>query len=273
MFPGPDSESFRAGRYYDRWVPNDHMILKGKDGRWHAFGITHPEPPADAYIHEGEWMSFHAVSPPGTLREHLRHGAWQDCPKLLPPSERPSEEKEFYAPFIVEKDGLYHMFYSPHQMRLAVSSDLYRWTPKGALFSQDGGMRDPNVIFCDGRYIMVYYAKPAIWARTSTDLLHWSDPVDIFRTERPGELESPVLIARDNLFYLFWCIYDGHNGPFDNRTSVYCSDDPFDFHGKEAIASLPAHAPEVFQDEAGDWYISSAEYPYRGVSIAQLSWK
>lgn len=42
VFPGPDSPRFKAGRHYPDWQVNDHAILKGPDGRWHAFGITHP---------------------------------------------------------------------------------------------------------------------------------------------------------------------------------------------------------------------------------------
>jgi hypothetical protein len=32
-------------------------------------------------------------------------------------------------------------------------------------------------------------------------------------------------------------------------------------------------APELFQDEDGGWWISSAERPHRGVSIAPVKWE
>lgn len=272
-FPGPDSEHFAAGQFYAEWVPNDHAVLQGKDGRWHAFGITHPKPPEGAAdIHEAEWMSFHAVTEPGTLREQLREAAWQDAPKLLPPADRPGEGREFYAPAVVEKDGLYYMFYSPNQFRLALSDDLYQWTPKGMLFEQNGFARDPYVYEHDGRYVMVYCATPGVWARTSIDLASWSDPTLIYQPPQPCETESPLVVRHEGLFYLFWCIHDGRNGLYDNRTYVFCSEDPFDFHGREPIAELAAHAPEVFRDEQGDWYMTSAEWPVRGISCAKLAW-
>ncbi len=274
VYPGPDSEHFRTGETYADWVPNDHFLLKGPDGRWHAFGITHPEPPpSHENTHEAEWLSFHAAAPAGALKAHLRDGAWEDLRKILPPDERPGEIRENHAPYIVERDGLYHMIYGPNPLRLATSPDLGTWTPQGPLFDQDGGSRDPCVMEWEGRYILVYVTGNAVFSRTSADLLTWSDsPVEVFRMTRPGDPESPVLLRHDGAFYLFWCIYDGTHGPYDHRTFVYRSDDPLDFHGREPVAELDAHAPEAFRDEDGDWFLSSAEWPYRGVSIAPLAW-
>ncbi|MEJ2383420.1 MAG: hypothetical protein P8Y54_03385, partial [Xanthomonadales bacterium] len=36
--------------------------------------------------------------------------------------------------------------------------------------------------------------------------------------------------------------------------------------------TLKSHAPEIFQDETGNWYISSVEWPNRGVSVDKLEW-
>jgi len=273
VFPGPDSESFVAGQRYEDWVPNDHTIVKGPDGRWHAFGITHPAPPAGAGVHEAEWMAFHAAAGPGALGENLRDGAWEDLPKVLAPASRPDERKELYAPFVIERDGVYHMIYGPTDMRLATSTDLFDWTPQGALFTQDGGARDPCVLLHDGRYIIVYVAHHTVFARTSPDLRQWdAEPVEIFRMTRPGTPESPVLIERDGSFYLLWCIYDGTNGSYDNRTFVYRSDDALSFIDAAQVSAFEAHAPEVVQDTDGEWFVSSVEWPRRGMSLAMLEW-
>jgi len=274
VFPGPDSTHFRAGQRYPDWVPNDHHVVKGPDGRWHAFGITHPAPPEGGEIHDGEWLAFHAAAPPGTLKQHLRDDAWEDLPKVLPPLERPGEPREHHAPFIVERDGLFHMIYGPNPMRLATSTDLWTWTPEGTLFSEAHGLRDPCVLLLDGRCIIIYVTGNSLLTRTSTDLRTWSaEPVEVFRMTRPGDPESPVLLLCDGLFYLFWCIYDGTHGPYDHRTFVFRSGSPFDFTGRGPIAEVPAHAPEVIVDEDGDWYLSSAEWPHRGVSVAPLAWE
>jgi beta-fructofuranosidase len=273
IFPGPDSEHFRAGQWYGDWVPNDHTFALGPDSRWHVFGITHPAPPSEAYVHEAEWLAFHAIAPPGPLADSLRDGAWDDQPKVLPPGDRPGELPEFYAPFIAERAGVYHVFYGPRDMRLATSPDLYHWTPQGAVFSDDPSTRDPCVLEHDGVYHIVYVAGNALYVRISQDLVHWSDEaVEIFRMTRPGDPESPVLVFRDGWFYLFWCIYDGTNGLYENRTFVMRSESLTGFHEAPVIAELQSHAPELIVAEDGQWYISSVEWPHRGVSLAPLAW-
>jgi hypothetical protein len=42
--------------------------------------------------------------------------------------------------------------------------------------------------------------------------------------------------------------------------------------GEMQVAILNSHAPEIFQDEDGQWYISSVEWPNRGVSVDKLTW-
>ncbi len=273
-FPGPDSKHFVAGKWYPEWVPNDHTIIKGPTGCWHAFGITHPTPLGDAYIHEGEWMAFHAVAPKGNLKDNLSEGKWKDEQKVLVPKERMGERKELYAPFVVNKDGLYYMFYGPKEIRVAVSENLYNWKPQGTVFQGGNMVRDPCVIYNKCEYYMVYIAGKSLYLRKSKDLLNWSDKVvEIFRIQRKGVPESPVLVKYEDWFYLFWCIYDGENGMYDNRTFVFSSKNPFDFKGAEQVTAFRSHAPEIFQDEEGQWFISSVEWPYRGVSIASLIWE
>jgi len=283
VFPGPDSPNFKAGQSYSEWVPNDHAILKGPEGRWHALGITHPKPPdyqPPRYgkgIHEAEWLLFHAVAPVGTLKQHLKTGAWRDQAKVLAPSARPGEIKECHAPFIVCRDGLNYMIYGPSPLRLATSTNLHDWQPVGPLFAQQGGARDPNLLFHDGHYILYYVTGNAILARTSTDLRNWSaDAVEVFRMRRGGDPESPSIVEHGGHFYLSWCLWDAAdepNGAYDNRTFVFRSSNPLDFRSAPCVAELKAHAPEVFRDEDGDWFISSVEWPHRGVSIAPLAWE
>ena len=283
IFPGPDSKHFRAGRSYAEWVPNDHAIVKGPDDCWHLFGITHPKPtgfkpPAydPATVHEAEWLLFHAVAPKGKLKECLTEGSWRDAPKVLSPLVRPAEIHECHTPFVIQKDGIYQMVYGPASFRLATSKNLYDWKPAGAMFSQEGSSRDPSVFFYNGQYGMAYVGNNAILARMSRDFRHWSStPTEIFRMHRGGDPESPSIVERNGQFYLFYCLYDGKdeiNGAYDYRTFVYRSSNPLDFKNAPLVAELKAHASEVFQDEDGDWFISSVEWPCRGVSIAPLRW-
>lgn len=277
-FDGPDTTELKAGRWYDDWVPNDHAILKGRDGRWHAFGITHPLTSTDR-VHEGEFQSFHAAAPIGPLKDVLLDGAWKDLPKVLPPSERPGEILPNHAPTIVEKDGLYHMIYGPSPIRLATSTDLIEWTPKGALFHERSGARDPSVMLWEGMYYMVFCTEDRVGIRTSNDLLDWSESRTLLRMKAGVAPESPSMVRFEGSYYLFVCGWNGIwdrktvQGAYQHQSYVYRSDDPLQFDVAKEVAQLESHAPEVFQGEDGQWYISSAEWPRRGVSIARLIWE
>jgi beta-fructofuranosidase len=277
-YSGPDTTELKAGQWYERWVPNDHTILKGPDGRWHAFGITHPLTGTD-HVHEGEFQSFHAVAPAGPLKDVLRDSAWKDLPKVLPPSERPGEILPNHAPYIVQRGDLYQMIYGPSPIRLATSPNLETWTPRGPLFHEPLGARDPNVLLVDGAYYMTFCTENRIAARWSKDLRDWSQSKTILQMDEGVAPESPSLIHFDGAFYLVVCGWNGVwdrktvGGAYQHRSYVYRSLDPLDFDGGQVIARLESHAPEIFQDEEGQWFISSVEWPRRGVSIARLVWE
>ena len=45
------------------------------------------------------------------------------------------------------------------------------------------------------------------------------------------------------------------------------------FQNRSPVTELKAHAPEIVQGENGDYFISSADYPQRGINLARLVWK
>lgn len=291
-FFGPDSENLKEGKWYEEWVPNDHAFVRHCDGKWHIFGITHPlvlTNPLNDGIHEGENASFHAVSSATSFKKSLKKDHYTDLPKVLPPKERPGEVLANHAPYIIKKDGLYLMVYGHSPIRFAISSDLINWEPKGNLFKPlkvsnnmeklFGDARDPSLLYHNGTYYIVYCATKSVRMRESKDFVNWSEEKTIFRTET-FDPESPTLIFHNNTFYLFVCSWDGHwdqkeiVGAYQHNTYVLQSNDIMDFgtdHEKE-VAHLHAHAPEIFQDEKGQWYISSVEWPNRGVSVDKLKW-
>jgi beta-fructofuranosidase len=277
IFPGPDTATLKAGQYYEEWVPNDHCVIKDSDGQWHAFGITHPRTDFDE-VHAGESQSFHAVAPKGNLKDVLIEGAWKDQPKVLPVSTRPDEIEAHHAPYIVRQEGLYRMLYGPTPLRSALSQDLYDWEPQGVLLDAPAG-RDPSVIVWDGAYhIMVCGQNEVLMAR-SQDLVTCTAARRILNMPDGIAPESPSIVRYNGNFYLFVCGWDGKwdrqdlNGAYQHLTYVYQSDDPYVFDAEREVARLDAHAPEIVQDEEGNWYISSAQWPYRGVSIAPLVWE
>ena len=292
VFFGPDTENLKEGQRYEEWVPNDHTFIKGNDGKWHIFGITHPlveTDPLEDGIHEGEYASFHAISSATSFKESLKPNHYSDLPKILSPKDRPGEILQNHAPYIIKKDGLFQMVYGHSPIRLAVSSDLHTWVPKGNLFSEIddtkdptilfNDARDPNLLYHDGTYYMVYCSAKSVNLRESKDFIHWSSPRTIFRTAT-FDPESPSLIFHNNSFYLFVCSWDGNwdqkeiVGAYQYKTYVLNSEDLLDFgmDAEKQITTLNSHAPEIFQDEEGQWYISSVEWPYRGVSVDKLEW-
>lgn len=276
VFPGPDTEELKTGQYYEEWVPNDHTFVRDDAGRWHAFGITHPLTSPEN-VHDGECQAFHIIAPKGNLKDSLRKGSWQDQPKVLPPSERPDEIPLLYAPYIIRKDGLYQMIYSPQPLRMAVSKDLYEWKPKGVIPGAPVG-RDPNLLFHDGIYYLTVCGYHQIEVATSTNLKNWETHPPILKMDQVDP-ESPSLIRYNDTFYLFVCGWNGIwdqkevQGAYQHVTYVYQSDNPLEFTQDKIITTIDAHAPEIFQDEDGDWYISSVEWPYCGVSLARLVWE
>ena len=282
-FFGPDTKHLKEGKWYDEWVPNDHTFVKDESGKWHVFGITHPlvdVKPLKGNVHEGEYASFHAISTEASFKETLTKYHYKDLPKILSPKERPGEVLANHAPYIVKKDDLYHMVYGHSPIRLAVSSDLHKWTPKGGLFHEKNGARDPSLLFHNGMYYIVYCSEKSVRMRQSEDLINWSESQTILTTNK-FDPESPSLIFHNNSFYLFVCSWDGNwdgkdiKGAYQNKTYVYNSKDSINFgtDSEKEITTLKSHAPEIFQDENGDWYISSVEWPYRGVSVDKLTWE
>ncbi|MDU0353403.1 family 43 glycosylhydrolase [Paraglaciecola aquimarina] len=280
VFFGPDTKTLKEGEWYDNWVPNDHGFIKADDGKWHIFGITHPYiAPKHGDIHKGENASFHAVSTTTNFKDAFVTNHFIDKAKVLPPQDRPNEPIVNHAPYIIKKDDWYYMVYGPSPMRLAVSKDLYEWQSKGNLFHQEGGARDPSLFVQNGKYYMVYCSQNSVLLRESDDMLTWSEPKTIF-TSVIYEPESPSLIFHNGTYYLVVCSWDGVwdkkelVGAYQEKSYVLQSDDMFNFgkNSDKQVATLLGHAPELFQDEDGDWYISSAEWPNRGVSVDKITW-
>jgi hypothetical protein len=280
-FFGPNTKELKEGEWYDRWIPNDHCFVKAEDGLWHIFGITHPyTDPKLGNIHQGEFASFHAISSKANFKQTINKNHYQDLKKILTPKDRPSEIEANHAPYIVKMQGLYYMVYGHSPIRLAISSDLFKWTPKGTLFEEEKGARDPNLIFHNGTYYLTYCSEKCVRMRTSKDLLQWTDAKTILTTNE-FDPESPSVIFHNNTFYLFVCSWRegqwdriGLMGAYTHEALVYASMDITDFgiDTEKQITKLNAHAPEIFQGEDGQWYISSVVYPDMGVSVDKLEW-
>ena len=276
-FPGPNAANLIAGQFYEDWVPNDHCFVRDDSGSWHTFGITHPLTGVSD-VHAGEHLLFHAIALPGVLKEALKEGSWKDLRKILPPSERPGEMPAIHAPWILKRNGLFHMVYGPTPIRYAVSRDLNNWTPKGIVRGAPSG-RDPHISFWNNTYHLIVCGVHDVRIATSRDCVTWTERGPILEMKQRIDPESPSVVRYNDTFYLFVCGWNGEwdrkdiQGAYQHKTYVYQSDDPLKFELENEVAVIDAHAPEIFQDEAGGWFISSAEWPHRGVSIARLVWE
>lgn len=281
-FFGPSTQQLKEGVWYDNWVPNDHTFVKSDEGKWHIFGITHPMVDfTKGGIHQGEYASFHAISSKSNFDKTIAKEHYQDLPKVLTPKDRPDEVLANHAPYIVKKDKLYYMVYGHSPIRLAISKNLYDWELKGSLFEEEKGARDPNLLLHNGTYYITYCSEKCVRMRSSKDLINWSASEIILNTPK-FDPESPSLIFHNDTFYLFVCVWKKEmwdrkslQGAYTHQANVYQSNHLNNFGtGKEKLMTvLNAHAPEIFKDETGQWYISSVVWPYMGVSIDKLEWK
>lgn len=281
VYDGVDTDNFRHGRYYEKWIPNDFSVVRYR-GAWHLAGITHPCPPGfvsayehDGNVHEAEFQLFHASAEGKSFEDVFREGAFRDEKKILYPAERPGERCEIWAPQLIELSGQIHVVYSPETMRHAVSDDFLHWTVLPPLFRCPGPyFRDPYVSRIDGMYYFVYTGGGSVCLRTSEDFQTWTEPV-VLSSGFYGrcEPESPVLLKRDGVWYLFWSAYDGRNGSYDERTFVFAADAPEGLTDTVPVTMLRAHAPEIVLGEDGKDFILSVFYPENGVSAARLVWE
>jgi len=129
----------------------------------------------------------------------------------------------------------------------------------------------------DGLYHMVYCTLYEVRLRTSADLREWGQATTILRMAGNVAPESPCLVRHGGRSPCSCAAGTGSgrercSRAYQHLTYVYQSDDLRHFDGTQPVTVLHSHAPEVFQGEDGRWYISSAEWPQRGVSIARLVW-
>ncbi|HEX4488886.1 MAG TPA: hypothetical protein VH088_21600 [Terriglobales bacterium] len=259
----------------EKWYINDHTFIRGEDGQWHLFGITHREP-ANA---QKEKFFAHATAP------DLR-GPWSKQAAVLHVDEQ-AGETVVWAPYVLKHAGMYWMYFcaggmehTKYHIHLATSRDLFHWDRHAAnpMVVDGYDARDPMVARLRDSWVLYYAAtdKPeggnhTVHAVTSKDLVHWSGKKEIFRDAEigtyGGPTESPFVVARDGKYFLFLCTNHGYN-----ETAVYESETPFHWDASRLVGRFPAHAAEVIQTPEGKWFVSRAGWGQGGVYLAELTW-
>jgi len=259
----------------EKWYINDHTFIRADDGTWHLFGITHKEPANP----EDERVFAHATAP-----DLL--GPWAKQPSILPYDPK-AGETHVWAPYVLKDGDTYYMFYcgggpahDKYRIHLATSKDLNTWERSHAnpLVVDGYDARDPMVLKVDDKWVLYYCATSAplggnhnVKAVTSTDLLHWGNPQEVFSHPDKGTMggptESPFVVAKDGKYYLFLCTNFGYD-----QSAAYQSDSAFHWEFSDEVGKYPAHASEVIQTPDGKWYVSRAGWGKGGVYLAELTW-
>lgn len=268
----------RHGRYV-----NDHSILRGPDDRWHLFGITSH---AERDLSENERYFVHAATP--SLDQPM-----VELGKVCDNGMRA------WAPAVIGHDGRYYMFYGPSPTRFATSDELGHWMENTIHFHHtplDAAHRDHFVLkVAESRWLMyatgIHRRCGVISVFESGDLVNWTFLRYALMTtsDAPlqppwGATESPFVLERDGLFYLFMTYTDCSPATYHD-TVVFASDDPTDFgayaggsRGDCFCTHLHAHAPEILHADGG-MFITTCGWrglgaPIEGaVAMAALEWR
>ena len=260
-----------------RQQPVDFGIWQAADGTWQL------------------WSCIRVTAAPGKTRLFYR---WQSS-KLTDKDWTPmgiammadpnfgETEGGLQAPFVLHDGGQYHMFYGDWEhIALARSSDGKTFARqlmpdgKSGMFGEGSGAntRDPMVIKIGDLYYCYYTAYPndrgADYARTSKDMIHWSEAHRVAYGGSQGNgkysAECPFVYYHktSGYYYLFRNQYYGQNARF----TVYRSKDPLDFgkdDDKYMVETMPYAAPEIIESE-GQIYIAVLLPTLKGIQIARL---
>ncbi len=266
------------------WYTNDHSFAKGPNGKWHAYGII-GHAPINPW--KGENKFFHISS------DELFNEKWEDHDYAL--RAKKGVERVLWAPHIYQEGKEYTMFYNAGNLQenapnyaswgtlhKATSKDMFHWERHefNPLFSDPGHARDSYVMKYNNEYYFYYTrtysevdVRSCVAVRKGTDTNHWSGPKIVhtqpFKADWAGDAESPTVIYKDGLFYLFICLALTDY----NLTHVYWSDDPMNFPNKNLVTTFETHASEIIEDGEGNWFVSNTGWDKKGLFLAKMVWE
>lgn len=274
---------------------SDFLLIKDKINRWHCIGIGGQASGGESF--------FHAVG--NSLDERFTY-----VDRVYNNGTQSDRNMDWmWAPYAIFKDdNTCYMYYAHYfhnegdpydgawQQERVLQSDgtLDNWTPlnhpdlvEGNIAFQETSDRDACIFFDDdlNQYMFYYAASSAteslINLRTSTDLIHWSQPTTVLAGPPAPEFrapESPFIMKKFGLYYMFISGFDY------GRCAVYASKNPYSFGDAQTakIGEINAHAPEIVQENGKDYMASAAiSLTYgsapaytdlTGVYIQELKW-
>jgi hypothetical protein len=278
---GPWRSLFRPSRTGD--YVNDHTIYRDAAGDWRLLGITAKG--------RGDY----------SLETRFAHGVSAD----FPPADGMQEQEPVadfgeiaWAPHVVESDGRYHLYWSPHRLHRMTSADGVGWSDHSVVLPKPMHkfFRDAMILEAAPQQWLLYAtARGAYFSRVdvyqSFDLEGWQYIGPALRTALGSErnaifasTESPNVVPFARRYYLtvtynndsfFWTalllpLKIWLRRKTYNDTLVFHSEHPYAFgvyRGRRGATSLvtrlEAHAPEIVHLPQTDaWYITTAGWPW-----------
>jgi len=221
----------------------------------------------------------------GWIGESLEKGLWKPLGIVARAQvkfgEKSGSSETMGAPFFLKTGDKYLGFYHSSGIHLMTSED-------GINYKRQLNSQGKSLLFSNGgRDIMVTKIKDKFFAystistkirrgyivvRTSKNLKNWSDYTIVCEGGIAGNgnvsAESPFVVEKDNLFYLF------RSSSMDFQTYVYRSTNPYNFgvnNDSKLIKRFPIKAPEIVYHNQR-YYISDLA-DFQGIKLAKLEWK
>jgi hypothetical protein len=297
-------DSAKTGGGSGRQECVDHHVYKADDGMWHLWGCIRGTAVGRILYH---WKASRL-----TDVEWEKTGEIIRADRKAGESINDARGQEWIqSPYIIRENGAYYMFFGGHgtgkdrygnpvdrdsrhmesQICLMKSRDGVKWERHinregySRLFTGPGEARDPVLIKIGDLWHMYYTGHlfhgeeeiPTFFARTSRDLINWSDysVVHYDRSSMFGKgiwnTECPHVVRRGGYYYLFRT----ENYALA-RTHVFRSKDPMDFgkgdSSEKYIGMIAVGAPEIIMDEEGNEYITSNHNLEGGTMMCRLRW-
>lgn len=262
---------------------NDHTVYQDAAGNWRLVGITDK---SDGNYDEEKYFAVGVSAdfpPPDGMVEAAPVA---DFGELA------------WAPHVLEEDGAYHMFWSPHKLHQMTSADGITWEDHQVTMPAPYHkfFRDPMVMkVADNQWLLYttargrYYSLVDIYQ--SFDLQEWQYIRTALHSGWGSErnapfasTESPSVTQYEGRYYLtltynndsfFWpgvlMLFRIWTNPASyNDTLVFHADNPYDFgiyKGKKntpaLLTQLEAHGPELVHNPDTDrWYVTTAGWPW-----------
>ena len=266
----------------NRWFINDHCFVVDAEGVLHFYGINNPYPPQGK---EKELYRFHPYL--GHATSVAPEHAWHRQGFALDDSHG---AEYLGAPFVVwlRRQKRYVMLFESRiddhrALELAYSTDLSCWNRTGIPVLQDlpETKRDPCILEQEDGSFLIFLCTPnpdgsSITVTRTTDFTKFDSPKTCLLIRdgiTRGGMESPFVVQRNGLYYLFFTYAHRHY----YETVVSCSQTFEHFSTENIVTTLYGHAAEIFGYK-GKTYISSCgpedgQWLNRhGLYLAQLAW-